>query len=941
MDSDYGLRVCSYNCRGIKSSTDELQQLCASHDIILLQETWLYQHELSYILSLSNDYYGKAISSIEGTNCVTTGRPHGGLAILWRKSLANMCKIVEFDHDRFLGIVVSNNNKSLLLLNVYFPYDSPDNIDEFIYCLAKVDSIVNDSATPYVLACGDFNANLLKDSRFGRELILFCQDTNLIISDSLLCPTGLYTYVSEAHDSVSWLDHILATVNGHDLVSNVCANNSFISSDHLPVSFSLNIDKILIQSKDDCCEKRKKYKVNWAELSAKDLKKYTTQSDVLLSSIRLNHDLLMCDDVHCTSVAHRKAIDVMYKSIIDNVVQASDDIFHECKSHDNQILGWNDVCKEIHAEAREAFLVWCANGKPKNGYLFDTMKRSRATFKYALRKCKANDSRAKADNLAIKFLKKDSKSFWNEIKRINGNDKSYLASTVNGVSGNSNVATMWHDYYKKLLNSSADTCNRDFVKQAFTNCVPDEFLISPLDVKEAVKNLKSGKSAGLDYLTSEHFKFASDRLYILLSIVFKCMLLHGYIPSVFMDTLLIPIVKDKTGDITSGDNYRPIALTSVSSKIVELIIIDKFLEQLDTSCNQFGFKFGLSTELCIFSLKQIVDFYRAMSSPLYLCFLDASKAFDRVNHWSLCKKLLMRNIPSILVRFLSVWFSSQMFCVLWGTYLSNSFFVSNGVRQGGILSPILFNVYIDDLSASLTNQKIGCNFNELFVNHLVYADDTVLIAPSPLALQQLIDHCASFAKCNSILYNTKKTKCMCIRPKGIKDLYFPPLYLNDNLINVVNQEKYLGAFLVDDGSDDADLHRQMRGIYARGNALIKNFKNCSNEVKALLFKTFCSGFYCCALWSSYKAASFNKVKVAYNNIFRVFMNLGRRVSVSKHMIDMKIDPFKVVIRKNTTGFIDRISNSDNFIVKKLYNWSEFGNCQLYRVWSNNVYCLQH
>ena len=86
------------------------------------------------------------------------------------------------------------------------------------------------------------------------------------------------------------------------------------------------------------------------------------------------------------------------------------------------------------------------------------------------------------------------------------------------------------------------------------------------------------------------------------------------------------------------------------------------------------------------------------------------------------------------VRLLFIWHTTQQFRVPWGLSLSSCFYVSNGVRQAGMLSPILFNVYIDDLSTGFTKFKIGCNFNGVFVNHLVYADDTVLLAPSPSAL---------------------------------------------------------------------------------------------------------------------------------------------------------------------------------------------------------------
>ena len=82
--------MTSFNCRGIKSVVEEVKQLCKTCDIILLQETWLYSHELSFIMSISNDYYGTAISLIDSQNGVK-GRHHGRLAILWHKDLAGTC----------------------------------------------------------------------------------------------------------------------------------------------------------------------------------------------------------------------------------------------------------------------------------------------------------------------------------------------------------------------------------------------------------------------------------------------------------------------------------------------------------------------------------------------------------------------------------------------------------------------------------------------------------------------------------------------------------------------------------------------------------------------------------------------------------------------------------------------------------------------------------
>lgn len=109
-------------------------------------------------------------------------------------------------------------------------------------------------------------------------------------------------------------------------------------------------------------------------------------------------------------------------------------------------------------------------------------------------------------------------------------------------------------------------------------------------------------------------------------------------------------------------------------------------------------------------------------------------------------KLIKRGVPKYLVRVLVFWCTNQVMHVKWGNALSEPFHVRNGVRQGGILSPLLFNVYIDELSSLLNVCKTGCVIGQTVVNHLMYADDLVLINPYSAGMQQLLKICSEFGK---------------------------------------------------------------------------------------------------------------------------------------------------------------------------------------------------
>ena len=203
-----------------------------------------------------------------------------------------------------------------------------------------------------------------------------------------------------------------------------------------------------------------------------------------------------------------------------------------------------------------------------------------------------------------------------------------------------------------------------------------------------------GKSSGIDGISAEHFVFAHSRIHVLLSLLFSAFISHGYLPGMFMKTAIVPIIKNKTGDTSDKNNYRPIALVTAASKIFELCLSVILENYLFTHDQQFGFKSKHSTDFCIIIYsKECLKILYTTST----CFLDASKAFDKINHFKLFRKLLDRKTPIVIVRILLFWYSKQTVFVKWVRCISNYFSISNGVRQGGILSPKLFSGYVDDL----------------------------------------------------------------------------------------------------------------------------------------------------------------------------------------------------------------------------------------------------
>ena len=149
------LKLISYNCQGVKSKLPIINKMCKESDILLLQETWLMPNECNYLKSVHKDFESFSLSSVKITNSVLVGRPYGGLSILWRRSLSPVCKLVHLEDDRLTGLIITFNNFELLIINVYLPYQQPDNLENYIEYLGKLESLISRYNCNGILIMGD------------------------------------------------------------------------------------------------------------------------------------------------------------------------------------------------------------------------------------------------------------------------------------------------------------------------------------------------------------------------------------------------------------------------------------------------------------------------------------------------------------------------------------------------------------------------------------------------------------------------------------------------------------------------------------------------------------------------------------------------------------------------------------------------------------------
>ena len=129
----------------------------------------------------------------------------------------------------------------------------------------------------------------------------------------------------------------------------------------------------------------------------------------------------------------------------------------------------------------------------------------------------------------------------------------------------------------------------------------------------------------------------------------------------------------------------------------------------------------------------------------------------------------------------------------WNGVISTNFSVSNGVRQGGVLSPILFNVYIDELLLRLKQHDFVCRIGNRFVGGLCYIDDLTILSPSVRGLQKMVGICEEFANDYSVAFNSGKTLCMCLG--RMPEYPQPQIYLNGMILQLVKNARHLGKLL--------------------------------------------------------------------------------------------------------------------------------------------------
>lgn len=920
-----GISVCSYNCRSFKNSLPSVNMLCARHDIVLIQEHWLIPDDLPLLNNAHMDFISVGLSAMDLSAGMLVGRPFGGTAILFRKCFADKITIVETNESRITGIQINTESGPLLLLNVYMPtnYGDDASLEAYIDCLCKLHVLILETDAIHTVIAGDFNCS--PDSRFFAEFTKFAIDNNLVTAD-LNRLRDVCTYVSDDGTKISWVDHILCTAAIDTVLDNITVLNEIIMSDHRPLSFKIQC-KLYHSGNSglDVGPHGMSYNVPmWSSCDALTLQYYASYLDNLLQDVHVPYDALY--DV-CRDQSNLLSIDRFYEDIFSSISKAVATVIPSRKRPVSSfnVPGWNTYVQEKHVAAREAFLAWVEIGRPRCGYQFDVMRKTRAVFKLALRYCRNHIEELKADACADSLFDTDSRKFWSNVYKLSNNKASSHVVSVGGATGAQNVANMWKDHFQRLYSNGTNTKYRTLFDEQMRSRTVDTNMcyFTMHDVILAIGDQKTGKAPGPDGINMEALKHSGNRLKLYLSILFNLLMLYGYVPDAFHQATIIPLVKCKSGDLSDVNNYRAIALSNAVTKVLEAVLFP-LIESYDLADEyQFGFKKKHSTAICTHIFKKTVSHYRQNGSHVFSCFIDFNKAFDNVDYWHLFCKLASETATAACwtaTCLLAFWYSHQQMAVRWQNSSSEAFRILNGVRQGGLLSPFLFRFYIREMIDKVTRLNIGCNLLGTNVNLLAYADDIVLLAPTWYGLQQLLSVLEHSAADIGMHFNTKKTVCMIFNPcdkRKIVKTVFQAFEISGCKLVFVDQFKYLGHIINNSLHDDSDINRELRCLFVRANLLCRRFHRCSLEVKLKLFRTFCICFYDTALWANFSVTALAKFTSSYNKCLKLFFGYLKYSSVTKMLVELGLPSCNTVLHNCKVTFVTSLQSCNNTFVKCL------------------------
>ena len=469
----------------------------------------------------------------------------------------------------------------------------------------------------------------------------------------------------------------------------------------------------------------------------------------------------------------------------------------------------------------------------------------------------------------------------------------------------------WKEHFEEVLNRfPPDT--PPVIEEAGEDLNINSGRISKEEIRRAIKKLKLGRAPGKDNIPPDVLKAdtnaTTDILYGLLNDIWE----KEEIPTDWKEGLIVTV--PKKGNLSECKNWRGITLLSVPSKILCRILLDRIQEPLDKTFRreQAGFRKNNSCTDHIASLRIIVEQCIEWQSSLFINFVDFEKAFDSLDRTILWQLLRHYGIPIKLVNIIKCMYVGFTGQVIANGKLSDALHIKTGVRQGCLLSPLLFLIAIDwVMKMSVDGQRTGIQWNPFEqLEDLDFADDLALISGSHTHIQQKTTKLHEISKQLGLRINAGKTKVMRLNTKSHQ-----PITIEEQSLEDVVEFVYLGSNISTDGGADKDVEllinkarhafRTLRPVWLSSqlsrNTKIRIF---NTNVKSVLL-------YGCETWKTTKSIM-DKLQVFINNCLRYILRIWwpNKISNIELWRCMKQEQIDTQIKSRKWGWIGHTLRKD-------------------------------
>ena len=698
---------------------------------------------------------------------------------MWRKDLDYTISQVDIDikTDRCIGIEIRmKNHLPLYLFNVYLPSTNT--------CISYYQEVLDTLQVIYdtyceqgiVMFAGDLNGQLgsLSNRRIiqtanirGQCIEDFLSQNNLLsLVADVRCTGPIYTFWSDSNNGIcSQLDHFLLSNEYRSIIEwcKVVDDNDMNTSDHVPIVCCVkwNIPRYHTKSR---------LIYNWSKVDT-DMYKQTIRDNILQSMEPFIIDSKQDIDSMLTNV----------QSIIQNAMKKCIPISKSCPYKRPY---WDPELAESHCNQKALRRVWINEGRPRgmhhNSYAM--YKSAKRTFAKLLKEKQINYEQSKYHK-AEQDIEMDSKNLWKYliVRKLNSGCHS-ICHNGNVYSSPDELLNVWSKHFSDLLNENISE-NHDFdnvfkdtidkqvtdMEQVFQRKYDNTGVLNTdLTVNEVAKiclSMPNHKAPGYDNISYESIKYGGHILYEYLTKLYNAMIKYAYIPVEMKLSIVIPLYKGKKKPQNDVNSYRGISLNQVLNKILEKIVLNRMTPWLRSNNipppQQQACSEGSSCVTLSYVVSEIINHYRNCHSKLHTCFVDIQQAFDTVWWSGLLYKIAHLGIRDKLWFLFKEWLYGSKCSVMLNGEFSSPFSISRSIKQGGMLSMLLFCIAHHDVHTEVAKRPAHrIIYNNVDVSSLSYADDTLLMSNTVNGLQYMLTNLFQYGRKWRVKFSPSKTVCL-------------------------------------------------------------------------------------------------------------------------------------------------------------------------------------